>query len=92
LEAEEALRIGLVSRVVPDERVLDEARALAATIAARGPLALRVAKLVLSAAAYGPDSTDAAERLGQGILFESDDKAEGLSAFLARRPPRFRGR
>ncbi len=92
LDAEEALRIGLVNRVVPDDRLLEEARALAAAIARRSPLALRVAKLVLEAAAYGTDPGLVAENLGQGILFESSDRDEGLSAFLRGRAPRFRGR
>lgn len=92
LDAREALDIGLVNRVVPDGRVLEEARALAALIASKGPLALKAAKLVLAASACGPDAGHAAERLGQGILFESHDKREGMSAFLAGRRPRFKGR
>jgi enoyl-CoA hydratase len=92
LEAREALGIGLVNRVVPDARVLEEARSLAAVIASRGPLALKAAKIVLAASARGPDAGHAAERLAQGILFESEDKREGMSAFLAGRRPRFKGR
>lgn len=92
LDAREALDIGLVNRVVPDGRVLEETRALAALIASKGPLALKAAKLVLAASACGPDAGHAAERLGQGILFESHDKREGMSAFLAGRRPRFKGR
>jgi enoyl-CoA hydratase len=92
IDADEALRIGLVNRVVPDDRVLEEARALAATIASKGPLALRAAKLVLAASACGTDSGRVAESLGQGILFESADKQEGMTAFLQGRRPRFRGR
>ncbi|MCZ6695199.1 MAG: enoyl-CoA hydratase-related protein [Acidobacteria bacterium] len=92
IDAEEAYRIGLVNRIVDDDDVLDEARAVAASIARKGPLALRVAKLALSASAYGAEAGHAAERLGQGILFESEDKNEGMTAFLERRRPRFRGR
>ena len=92
IDAAEALRIGLVNRVVPDGRLLEEARALAATIASKAPLALRAAKMVLAASACGPDPGRVAESLGQGILFESRDKREGMTAFLRGRRPRFRGR
>lgn len=92
LDAPEALRLGLVNRVVPDDRLIDETRALAAAIASRGPLALRVTKLALRAALEGPEAAHVAGLLGQALLFESADKEEGLSAFLEKRPPRFTGR
>ncbi len=92
IDADEALRIGLVNRVVPDDRLLEEARAIAAAIARKSPLALRVAKLVLAGAAFGSDAGHIAENLGQGILFESSDRDEGISAFLQGRTPRFKGR
>jgi len=92
IDADEALAIGLVNRVVPDDRLLEEARSTALLIARKGPLALRAAKLTLQASAYGPDAGHAAERLAQAILFESDDKREGMAAFLEGRPPRFTGR
>jgi enoyl-CoA hydratase len=92
IDADEALSIGLVNRVVPDDRLLEEARSIALVIAGKGPLALRAAKMTLQASAYGPDAGHAAERLAQAILFESDDKREGLTAFLEGRPPRFTGR
>ena len=92
IDAEEALRIGLVNRVVPGDRLLEEARATAALIARKGPLAVRAAKLALQASLYGPDAGHAAERLAQAILFESADKREGMAAFLQGRRPRFKGR
>ncbi|HKB06941.1 MAG TPA: enoyl-CoA hydratase-related protein [Candidatus Polarisedimenticolia bacterium] len=92
IDADEALQIGLVNRVVPDDRVLEEARSTALLIARKGPLALRAAKLALQASLYGPDAGHDAERLAQAILFESDDKREGTTAFLEGRPPRFTGR
>ncbi|MBI1949732.1 MAG: enoyl-CoA hydratase/isomerase family protein [Acidobacteria bacterium] len=92
IDAEEALRIGLVNRVVPGDRLLEEARATAALIARKGPLAVRAAKLALQAALYGPEAGHAAERLAQAILFESADKREGMAAFLQGRRPRFKGR
>ena len=92
IDADEALAIGLVNRVVPDGRVLEEARATALLMARKGPLALRAAKLALGVSAYGPEAGHAGERLAQAILFESSDKLEGMTAFLERRPPRFTGR
>jgi enoyl-CoA hydratase len=92
IDADEALAIGLINRLVPDERVLDEARATALVMAQKSPLALRAAKLALAASTYGPDAGHVAERLAQAILFESADKREGMTAFLAGRPPRFTGR
>jgi len=92
IDADEALAIGLINRLVPDDRVLEEARATALVMARKGPLALRAAKLALAASAYGPDAGHIAERLAQAILFESADKREGMTAFLEGRPPRFAGR
>jgi enoyl-CoA hydratase/carnithine racemase len=92
IDAPEALRIGLVNRVVTGDRLLEEARSTAALIARKGPLAVRAAKLALQAALHGPDAGHAAERLAQAILFESADKREGMTAFLEGRRPRFKGR
>jgi enoyl-CoA hydratase len=92
IDADEALAMGLVNRVVPDDRVLEEARLTALLMVRKGPLALRAAKLALGASAYGPDAGHIAENLAQGILFESADKREGMTAFLEGRPPRFKGR
>lgn len=92
IDADEALRIGLVNRMVPDDALLGEARAMASVIARKSPLALRVAKRVLGAAAYGAAPGRVAEDLGQAILFESSDRDEGMSAFLKGRAPRFTGR
>jgi enoyl-CoA hydratase/carnithine racemase len=91
IDADEALSIGLVTSVVPDDRVLERARSTALLIASKGPLALRAAKMALHASAYGPDAGHLAERLAQAILFESEDKREGTTAFLEGRPPRFAG-
>ena len=92
IDADEALRIGLVSSVVPDDEVVPHARAMARTIAAKGPMAVRAAKLTLAASAYGPEAGHAAERLAQAILFESADMQEGMGAFLEKRRPKFKGK
>jgi len=93
IDAQTALRIGLVSHVVPRDRLLAEASALAERIAARGPLAVRYAKEAVS---QGLDMS-----LEQALRFETDltiilqtteDRAEGVRAFLEKRAPEFRGR
>ena len=93
IDAAEALRIGLVNRVVPPASLLEEALALAGKIAANAPLAVAAA---LEAARRGLD-TD----LDQGLRFEStlfgilgstQDMHDGLSAFVEKRKPKFEGR
>ena len=91
--AAEALSRGLVSRVVPDELVVEDALALAATIAMRSPIAVRVAKEAVNAA-YELPLTDALahERRLFYLLFASEDQKEGMAAFLEKRAPDFKGR
>ncbi|MBI1853929.1 MAG: enoyl-CoA hydratase/isomerase family protein [Planctomycetes bacterium] len=91
VDAAEAERIGLVNRVVPDERVVEEAKAIARTILEKAPLAIRVTKLALNtqAAAASGHSIDL---LGQALLFETADKREGMTAFLEKRKADFHGR
>jgi enoyl-CoA hydratase len=92
VDAREAERLGLVSKVVQRQELLGAARALAAKILSRGPLAVRLAKLSLNVAARaGLDAGLQVERLAQAVLFESKDKLEGTTAFLEKRPPKFRG-
>ncbi len=92
VDAREALRIGLVNQVVPHAALLPAASALAKKVLSRGPLALQMAKLSLNMAARtGVDTGMMIERLSQAILFESQDKVEGMTAFLEKRPPNFRG-
>jgi enoyl-CoA hydratase len=93
ITAAEAERIGLVSRVVTDELLVEDALALAAEIAKRAPLALRLAKESVNAA-YEMSLTDglAHERRLFYLLFASDDQKEGMTAFLEKRDPDFKGR
>jgi enoyl-CoA hydratase len=93
MTAREAEAMGLVTRVVPDEVVLTEARALAREIAARPPLAVRLAKeAVLKAFDTSLEGGLDYERKCFYLLFATEDKEEGVRAFLARRPAQFRGR
>lgn len=93
INAATAERWGLVSRVVPQASLLDEARKIAASIAARAPIAAETAKLNLRAA-WDLTLADAIayERDLQTICFATEDAAEGRAAFKEKRPPQFRRR
>jgi enoyl-CoA hydratase len=93
LTAEEALRFGLVNRVVPVERYLDEALELAAEIADKAPLALKMAKEAVNQAFESSlhDGLEA-ERRAFYFLFASDDQKEGMQAFLEKRKPQWKGK
>jgi len=91
--AADAERIGLVSRVVPDELVVEDALALASVIAQRSPFALRIAKEAVNAAYELPLTAGLAhERRLFFLLFASEDQKEGMAAFLEKRDPEFTGR
>ena len=93
LEAEQALAWGLVNRVAADGSALDAARALATTIASRGPLSNRLAKKLVDAAQDLPLDAALSHSTGaQQQIFDSNDLHEGVSAFFAKRPPKFEGR
>ncbi|PZQ47162.1 MAG: enoyl-CoA hydratase [Rhodovulum sulfidophilum] len=93
MEAEEAERAGLASRVVPAADLVAEATAVARKIAAKSPIAVRAAKESVARATEGS--------LREGLLFErrmfqalfaTEDQKEGMTAFLEKRAPKFNGR
>ena len=93
INAREAHEAGLVAHVSQDELVVEDAMALAATMATKSPLALRLAKEAVNTA-YEMSLTDALahERRLFYLLFASEDQKEGMAAFLEKRDPEFRGR
>ena len=93
LTAEEALRAGMVNRVVEPERCLEEALALARQIANRAPLAVRTAKRLMNVA-YEKPLTDGLERESTEFhaLFDTEDRIEGMTAFSEKRDAVWRGR
>ena len=92
IDAEEALRFGLVSRVVAPEALLDEAFRLAGRIAANPPQVLRWTRQLLQQARTGTldEALNAAGRL-QGQAHHTADHAEAVAAFFEKRAPRFTG-
>ena len=90
IDADTALRIGLVQRVVPDEDLIGEALELGQRIAAHAPLAIEVGKQIInrdinhSELGYSVDANS--------LLYSTADVEEGVRAFTERRPPRFEGR
>lgn len=93
VDASEALRIGLVNRVVPPGALASEAQAIAARLAAGPPLAQGRIRRLVRAALDRPlaDQLDAEEESFRASAATADF-TEGLEAFFARRPPRFEGR
>jgi enoyl-CoA hydratase len=91
--AREALGLGLVARVVAKEAWLDEAKRAAGEIAAKGPIAVRLAKEAVDQAFEAPLSVGIEfERRAFYLARASEDATEGLTAFVEKRAPDFKGR
>lgn len=90
ITGEEAREMGLVSQTVPQNELKETVEKTAAQILSKGPLAVKLAKMVIHT---GFDTDMKAglmiEKLAQAVLFSTDDKTEGTSAFLEKRTPEF---
>jgi len=93
IDAERALAIGLVTRVVAADALLDEARRMAEHLAGFAPFVPRTMKAMVH---FGMEASLASalmlEKYAQGALVQTEDKHEGISAFLDKRAPQFKGR
>ena len=93
ISAEEALRIGLVDFVVPSAELMDKATELARRIASKAPLALAWAKSSINVGTETDLVTACAHEAAQfGLVCGTEDRMEGTTAFLEKRPPRFAGK
>lgn len=93
ISAQEALQWGLINKVVPVEYYFEEARALAASIASKPPVAVRLAKeAVLKAFDTTMEGGLEFERKNFYLLFSSEDQKEGMKAFAEKRKPEWKGK
>ena len=92
IHAEEACRIGLVNKVVEPEELMNECMAMAKTIAAKAPLAVRYAKEAINRGVETDMDTGIVIENGLfGLCFATTDQKEGMEAFLWKRKPEFKG-
>jgi enoyl-CoA hydratase len=93
VDAQTAARIGLVNSVVPQQELLDHCKKVAEKIAQRGPLAIGRAKRLVERGYDMPlRAANRQEAETFALLFDTQDRAEGMKAFLEKRPARFVGR
>ena len=93
VNATEAHALGVVNRVVPVELLLDEAKGMAKKIAAKSPVAVKSAKeAVLKAFETSLDEGLEFERKSFYLVFASEDRREGMKAFIEKRKPNFKGK
>ncbi len=93
MDANEAFEAGMVTKVAPADRYLEEAKELARTIASKAPLAAQLAKdAVLKAYDGTLDAGLDYERRNFLVLFSTEDKEEGMAAFKEKRAPDFKGK
>lgn len=93
IDAQHALQLGLVTRVVEPEALLDEAQRMAEHLAGFAPFVPQFMKAMVHSGMDGSLASGLAlEKFAQGALCETEDKKEGLRAFLDKRPPQWQGR
>jgi enoyl-CoA hydratase len=93
IDAQEAHRIGLVQKVIPAENLMEEAIHLAKVILSKAPIAVRASKIAIDRGIDVDVRTGVAfEAEAITLAFASDDRKEGMEAFLAKRTPEFKNR
>jgi enoyl-CoA hydratase len=93
LDAQEAYRVGIVNRVVPPDRLMAEARAVAEKLAGKSPVTLRLIKQAINEGYSVPLETGlAVESKAWAVAFATEDRTEGVAAFLEKRTAAFKGR
>ena len=93
IDAEEALRIGFINRIVPQDKLMEEAASIAQRIAQNGPLALqRIKESVINCLGLTLEEGLAKEQIMGREVFHSEDAREGPRAFLEKREPKFTGK
>jgi enoyl-CoA hydratase len=93
ITAQEAFRMGIVNKVVPQASLMEETKKVAAQIAANGAVGVRLAKMVMDGG-FNMDLSEACslESYAFGIGFTTEDQKEGMTAFIEKRKPNFKGR
>jgi enoyl-CoA hydratase len=93
LDAREAERIGLINKVFPADDLMDRTMEIASRIAGKGPLALKLAKMAMNMGMETGLSLGLGyERLARTLVHGSEDRVEGMNAFIQKRKPQFKGR
>jgi enoyl-CoA hydratase len=93
IDSAEALRIGLVDRVVPDAELWNATTEIARTISGNAPLAIKAAKITIAQVLKDPDKRDMdAIKAVSTACMDSEDFREGRQAFMAKRKPQFKGK
>ena len=93
IDAREAERIGLLNKVFPADDLMDRTMEIARKIAAKGPLALKLAKMAMNMGMETGLSLGLGyERLARTLVHGSEDRVEGMNAFIEKRKPQFKGR